>query len=82
MRGRILSATGRVRQLLLGPFADLVPALARAAVAVGCDGLMIEVHGNPKRALSDGAQQLTPAIFGGMMAMLRPFAVLMGRKMG
>ena len=61
---------------------DLVPALARAAVAVGCDGLMIEVHGDPKRALSDGAQQLTPAVFGEMMATLRPFAELMGRTMG
>ncbi len=36
----------------------------------------------PKRALSDGAQQLTPAVFGEMMAMLRPFAELMGRTMG
>lgn len=43
--------------------ASLVPALARAAVAAGCDGLIIEVHPNPAQALSDAAQQLTFAAF-------------------
>jgi len=62
--------------------ADLIIPLARAAVAVGCDGLMIEVHPDPKRALSDGAQQLVPGSFEEMMAALRPFAELMGRRIG
>ncbi len=42
---------------------DLVPSLAYAAVAAGCDSIMIEVHPNPPAALSDGPQQLTPAQF-------------------
>ncbi|MCL2843338.1 MAG: 3-deoxy-7-phosphoheptulonate synthase [Oscillospiraceae bacterium] len=43
--------------------ADLVPAMALAAAAAGADGLMIEVHNDPPRALSDGAQSLTPEQF-------------------
>ena len=43
--------------------AKLVPTMAAAAVAVGCDGLMVEVHNNPACALCDGAQSLTPAQF-------------------
>ena len=39
---------------------DLVAPMARAAVAAGCDGLLIEVHPNPDKALSDGAQSLFP----------------------
>jgi 3-deoxy-7-phosphoheptulonate synthase len=42
--------------------ASLVPAMARAAVAAGADGLLIEVHPHPERALSDGPQSLTPAL--------------------
>ena len=42
--------------------AALVPAMARAAVAAGADGLLIEVHPHPERALSDGPQSLTPAV--------------------
>ena len=41
----------------------LVPSMAYAATACGADGLMIEVHNNPERALCDGAQSLTPAQF-------------------
>ena len=41
----------------------LVPSMAMAAVACGADGIMIEVHNNPTRALCDGAQSLTPAQF-------------------
>jgi 3-deoxy-7-phosphoheptulonate synthase len=47
---------------------DLVPPLARAAVAAGCDGLLIEVHHDPDKALSDGAQSLYPQQFAGLMA--------------
>ncbi len=53
--------------------ADLVSALSNAAVAVGSDGLIIEVHPNPKEAMSDGAQQVTIAQFSKLMADLKPF---------
>lgn len=46
---------------------DLVPPLARAAVAAGCDGLLIEVHHEPEKALSDGAQSLYPHQFARLM---------------
>lgn len=46
---------------------DLVPPLARAAVAAGCDGLIIEVHHEPDKALSDGAQSLYPRQFAALM---------------
>ena len=49
---------------------DLVPPLARAAVAAGCDGLIIEVHHEPDKALSDGAQSLYPDQFEALMAEL------------
>ena len=45
----------------------LVEPMARAAVAAGCDGLMVEVHQNPAEALSDGPQSLTPKNFAHMM---------------
>ena len=54
--------------------ADLVPALAAAAVAVGADGLIVEVHPDPASALSDGAQSLTFDAFAEMMRMLAPLA--------
>ncbi len=46
---------------------DLVSPLARAAVAAGCDGLMVEVHHEPEKALSDGAQSLYPEQFADLM---------------
>jgi 3-deoxy-7-phosphoheptulonate synthase len=46
---------------------ELVPALAKAAVAVGADGLIVEVHPEPDKALSDGRQSLTPEQFAVMM---------------
>ncbi|MBP2018373.1 3-deoxy-7-phosphoheptulonate synthase [Symbiobacterium terraclitae] len=49
---------------------DLIPALARAALAAGLDGLMIEVHPDPDRALSDAQQQLDFAAFRGLMGEL------------
>ena len=58
--------------------ARLVPPLAMAAVAAGADGLIIEVHNDPKHALSDGAQSLTPAIFDRLARRVRsilPYAV-------
>ena len=46
---------------------DLVPPLARAAVVAGCDGLIIEVHHEPEKAISDGAQSLYPDQFAALM---------------
>jgi len=53
--------------------ADLVKVLCRGAVALGADGLLIEVHPNPAEALSDGQQQLTPAGFAELGNELAPF---------
>ncbi len=60
---------------------DKVPAMARAAVAAGADGLLIEVHNDPDHALSDGAQSLDPATFAQLMAELRIIAPAIGRRM-
>jgi 3-deoxy-7-phosphoheptulonate synthase len=56
-----------------------VPAMAKAAVASGCDGLMIEVHPKPEEALSDGAQSLVPDNFDRMMKELKGIAKAVGR---
>ena len=61
--------------------ADLVPALAAAALAVGADGLIVEVHPDPAAALSDGAQSLTIEAFDRMMRMLVPLAATCGRQL-
>jgi 3-deoxy-7-phosphoheptulonate synthase len=58
----------------------LVSAMARAAIAAGADGLIIEVHPNPEKALSDGYQSLTPAQFTEMMGGCRKVADAMGVK--
>ncbi len=59
----------------------LVPILSRAAIAVGADGLLVEVHADPEKALSDGDQSLRPGKFASMMADLRPVAHAIGREM-
>ncbi len=58
---------------------SFVPSIAKAAVAAGADGLLIEVHPNPKEALVDGAQSLTPVAFDRLMNELRPIAKSVGR---
>jgi 3-deoxy-7-phosphoheptulonate synthase len=58
----------------------LVPALSRAAVAAGADGLMIEVHSRPEEAFSDGAQSLLPSTFDALMKELAPIAKSVGRE--
>jgi 3-deoxy-7-phosphoheptulonate synthase len=58
---------------------DKVAPMARAAVAAGADGLIIEVHCDPDRALSDGAQSMFPAQFDRLMAELRIIAPAIGR---
>ncbi|TVR57556.1 MAG: 3-deoxy-7-phosphoheptulonate synthase [Gemmatimonadales bacterium] len=57
-----------------------VTPMARAAVAAGADGLMIEVHPDPDRALSDGAQSLFPDQFEGLMEQIRVIAQALGRE--
>ena len=59
---------------------EMVRPMARAAVAAGCDGLIIEVHPHPEQALSDGDQSLTPKNFGRVMDEVRNIAAVMGRK--
>jgi 3-deoxy-7-phosphoheptulonate synthase len=61
--------------------ASLVATMARAAVAAGTDGLIVEIHPNPEKALSDGFQALTPAAFRQMMADCRKVATAMGMSM-
>jgi 3-deoxy-7-phosphoheptulonate synthase len=59
---------------------DKVAPMARAAVAAGCDGLLIEVHPNPDKALSDGAQSLFPEQFATLMDQLRIIAPAVDRS--
>jgi 3-deoxy-7-phosphoheptulonate synthase len=62
--------------------ANLVESMAAASVAAGADGLIIEVHPDPKCASSDGAQTLDFAAFGRMMDICRRVAVAIGRSLG
>jgi 3-deoxy-7-phosphoheptulonate synthase len=59
---------------------DMVAPMARAAVAAGSDGLIIEVHNDPDHALSDGAQSMFPMQFDRLMAELRVIAPAIGRS--
>ena len=59
---------------------DMVTPMARAAVAAGADGLLVEVHPSPDRALSDGAQSLYPEQFDRMMKETRLIAEAIGRR--
>lgn len=59
---------------------DQVPPMARAAVAAGADGLMLEVHYDPEKALSDGPQALLPETFVSLMDELKVIAKVIGRK--
>jgi len=58
---------------------SLVPAIAKAAIAAGADGLIIEIHPNPKEALVDGPQSLTPSNFSRLMEELGAIAESVGR---
>jgi len=57
---------------------DLVPALSRAAVAVGADGIMVEVHPNPREALCDGPQSLDLEQFATLVADLHKISSAVG----
>ncbi len=59
--------------------ADLVPTLCAGAVALGADGIIVEVHPNPAEALSDGQQQVDFDVFGKLMTSLNPFLQAVGR---
>ena len=54
----------------------MVEPLAKAAVAVGADGVMVEVHNNPSKALCDGAQSITPEAFDTLVTKLRVIAAV------
>ena len=59
---------------------NLVEGVSKASVAVGCDGLMIEVHDNPEVAFSDGSQSLLPETFSSVMNMLKNIATAVSRE--
>ena len=59
---------------------DQVPPMARAAVAAGADGLMIEIHDDPENALSDGPQALLPANFLTLVEELKSIAKAINRE--
>ena len=61
--------------------AHLVPAMSRAALAAGADGLILEVHLDPEHAMSDGAQSITPAALADLMPTLRRIAQAIGRDL-
>ena len=60
---------------------DSILPMARAAVASGCDGILVEVHNHPEKALSDGPQSLYPDQFARMMDELEQIAPVVGRKL-
>jgi 3-deoxy-7-phosphoheptulonate synthase len=64
-------ATGKWRWVL---------PMAKASIAAGADGLMLEVHGNPEEALSDGDQSLFPEKFNNLMTELKPIAAAVNRE--
>lgn len=62
--------------------ASLVPPMCAAAIAAGCDGLILEVHPDPSRAMSDGAQSLTPQVFAETMETCHKVAAAVGKELG
>jgi 3-deoxy-7-phosphoheptulonate synthase len=60
---------------------SLVPAMARASIAAGADGLLIEVHPEPAKAIKDGAQSITHEDFAALIDACRPIAAAMGRRL-
>jgi len=58
---------------------DLIPAMARASVAAGADGVHVEVHSCPEKALSDGPQALLPPQYASLVRDLRRLAEVMGK---
>lgn len=60
---------------------DLVPAMTRASIAAGADGVMLEVHPQPEAAMSDGGQSLKPDTFAALMKELKQVAKAVGREL-
>ena len=60
---------------------DLIPAMARAAVAAGADGVHVEVHSCPEKALSDGPQALLPPQYASLVRDLRRLAEVLAKKL-
>ena len=60
---------------------SMVPGLSKASLAVGADGIIVEVHNDPEHALSDGAQSLKPKKFDEMMGVLKEMAPIVGKKL-
>lgn len=60
---------------------SLIPPMAKAAIAAGADGIIVEVHPSPEEALCDGQQALLPDVFDKMMNEIRPVAKAVGRTM-
>ena len=58
----------------------MIEPLSKAAVAAGADGLIIEVHNNPDKALSDGAQSVTPDMFDNIIKNVKIIATAVGRS--
>jgi 3-deoxy-7-phosphoheptulonate synthase len=58
----------------------MVSAMAKASIAAGADGLIIEVHNDPENALCDGEQSITPAAFADLMKTLERYADLEGKR--
>jgi ABC-type glycerol-3-phosphate transport system substrate-binding protein len=73
--------TGQVNPKEFKSYWDLVAPMAKAAVACGADGLIIEVHPRPEEALSDGPQSLKPTKFTQLMRELKPVAEAVGRSL-
>jgi 3-deoxy-7-phosphoheptulonate synthase len=59
---------------------DLVSPMALAAIVAGADGLMIEVHSHPEKAMSDGFQSLKPETFRRLMNRLKDISAIVGRR--
>jgi len=60
---------------------DKIPAMAMASIASGADGLILEVHSNPEKALSDGFQSLNPSTFKSLLAKLQELAPVVNKKL-
>ncbi|GHV68640.1 3-deoxy-7-phosphoheptulonate synthase [Spirochaetia bacterium] len=59
----------------------MVPSMAKAAIAAGADGIILEVHNNPEKALCDGEQSITPPVFASLMKDLKKYAEIEGKKL-
>jgi 3-deoxy-7-phosphoheptulonate synthase len=59
----------------------MVSAMSKAAIAAGADGIMVEVHNDPERALCDGEQSITPEAFGSLMGSLEKYAEIEGKTL-